>query len=74
MRQRDMMRELVAKFGAREDVVVREYAKAEKAGLVPRTRNAHSRSPENYARALWRDAMKKGWLHVSPDRPTLRKR
>jgi hypothetical protein len=67
MRQRDMMRELVAKFGAREDVVVREYAKAEKAGLVPRTRNAHSRSPENYA-------MKKGWLHVSPDRPTLRKR
>jgi hypothetical protein len=62
MTQRDMMRELVQRFGEHEDVVVREYARAERAGRVERKRDTYGRSPEDYARALWRDALKKGWL------------
>jgi hypothetical protein len=60
--QRDKMRELVQRFGRDEDRVVREYAAAERRGDVQRTRNVSGLTPEEYARALWADAMKKGWL------------
>lgn len=60
--QRDFMRELVERFGADEERVVREYAEAERRGEVGRKRNSHGYTPEQYARALWNDAVKKGWI------------
>ena len=60
--QRELMRKLVATIGKDEDAVCAAYADAEVDGDVARKSNAHSRTPEEYARALWRDAEKKGWL------------
>jgi hypothetical protein len=60
--QRELMRKLVATIGRNEDAVCAAYADAEADGNVARKSNAHNRTPEEYARALWRDAVKKGWL------------
>ena len=56
------MRELVRRFGPDEERVVLEYAAAEERGDVERKRNSHGMTPEQYARALWNDAVKKGWI------------
>ena len=45
-----------------EERVIREYAEAEKRGEVERKRNSSNYTAEQYARALWNDAMKKGWI------------
>jgi hypothetical protein len=60
--QRDKMPELVKRFGMAEERVVREYARAERRGEVERSRNISGLTSEEYARALWADAIKKGWL------------
>lgn len=60
--QRDYMRELVRRFGPNEERVVREYAAAEERGEVERRSNSHRITAEQYARALWNDAVKKGWI------------
>lgn len=60
--QRDVMRGLVKRFGVDEERVVREYAEAERRGEVERKSNSHGYTPEQYARALWKDAVKKGWI------------
>ncbi|HYO90018.1 MAG TPA: hypothetical protein VEQ40_00190 [Pyrinomonadaceae bacterium] len=60
--QRDFMRELVRRFGINEERVVREYAEAEKRGDVERKRNKYQLTAEQYARALWNDAVKKNWI------------
>jgi hypothetical protein len=57
-----MMISLVAKFGLHEDIVCRQYAAAEKRGEVARKRNKFRLTPDQYARALWRDGERKGWL------------
>jgi hypothetical protein len=62
MTQRDMLRELVRRLGKDEEAVVREYARAERAGRVVRKSDRYGTDAEAYARALWRDALKKGWL------------
>jgi len=56
------MRELVKRFGMDEERVVREYAEAERQGEVERKSHSHDFTPEQYARALWKDAVKKGWI------------
>lgn len=56
------MRELVKRFGMNEERVVREYAEAEQRGEVDRKSNTHQYTAEQYARALWNDALKKGWI------------
>lgn len=56
------MRELVRRFGPVEERVVREYAAAEERGDVERKSNSHGITAEQYARALWNDAVKKGWI------------
>lgn len=56
------MRELVRRFGPDEERVVREYAVAEERGEVERKSNSHRVTAEQYARALWNDAVKKGWI------------
>ncbi len=62
MKQRDMMRILVAKHGRNEDVVCTEYAMAEERGDVERRRNEHRVTGGDYAHALWGDGITKGWL------------
>jgi hypothetical protein len=62
MKQRELMRSLVAKHGWNEDVVCTEYAMAEERGEVERHRNEHRLTAGDYAHALWRDGITKGWL------------
>lgn len=57
-----MMRRLVTRFGRDEDKVVEEYAAAEQRGEVERKSNDYATPPEHYARALWNDGVRKGWL------------
>lgn len=66
--QRDYMRELVRRFGHDEERVVREYAAAEQRGEVQRKSNSHRITAEQYARALWNDAVKKGWISSARSR------
>lgn len=56
------MNELVAKLGADEEKVCAAYAAAEKHGEVLRGSNINGKTPEQYARALWKDGINKGWL------------
>jgi hypothetical protein len=60
--QRDVLRKLVAGFGMNEERVVQEYAAAERRGEVKRKSDEHGTNPEAYARALWNDAVRKGWV------------
>jgi hypothetical protein len=60
--QREYMRHLVRRFGPDEERVVREFAAAEERGEVERKSNSHRITAEQYARALWNDAVKKGWI------------
>lgn len=62
MKQRDMMRLLISRFGRNEERVCEEYALAEQRGEVERGRNAYGLSAKDYAHALWRDGERKGWL------------
>jgi hypothetical protein len=56
------MRRLVSRFGHDEERVVREYAAAEARGEVERKNSSHRLTAQQYARALWNDAVKKGWI------------
>jgi hypothetical protein len=47
---------------AATSAVCAAYAKAERDGLVARSRNEHGISPEAYAEALWNDFDRKRWL------------
>lgn len=60
--QRDVMREIVKRYGMNRDRVVAEYADAERRGEAPRRRNTSGLSADEYARALWADGVKKEWL------------
>jgi hypothetical protein len=60
--QRDFMKRLVRQFGRNEEIVVAEYARAEEKGLVLREKNTWNISALAYARALWRDGVRRGWL------------
>jgi hypothetical protein len=61
-KQREFMRQLVKRFGANAERVIREYANAERNGQVERKSNLSGFTPEQYARALWQDAVKKNWI------------
>lgn len=62
MNQRDKMRELFNRYGNRKDILIREYAEAERRGEVVRKNNKNVMSAEVYAYWLLADAKKKGWL------------
>lgn len=62
MTQRDKMRELYRHYSGNKEAVVKAYSEAERSGDVDRLRNASGYGTEQYARALWADGEKKGWL------------
>ncbi len=62
MNQRDKMRELFNRYGNRKDILIQEYAEAERRGEVVRKNNKNGMSAEVYAYWLLADAKKKGWL------------
>lgn len=57
-----MMRSLYRLHEGEEHAVCAAYAAAEDTGRVARKSNEHSVSSVDYARALWADGIKKGWL------------
>ncbi len=59
--QRDYMRELIVRFSGDRDKVCAAYAQSERDGVVSRNRNANAMSPADYAIALWKDGVRKGW-------------
>jgi hypothetical protein len=61
-KQRDVLRNLVFRFGMNEEKVIQECADAERRGEVQRKSNKYDIAPDTYARALWRDAIRKGWF------------
>jgi hypothetical protein len=56
------MRELARQFGRDENRVVHEYAASEERGEVQRGSNKRGMEALAYARRLWADGIKKGWL------------
>lgn len=62
MTQRDKMRELYRHYSGNKEAVIKAYSEAERSGDVDRLRNASGYGTEQYARALWADGEKKGWL------------
>ena len=65
MSQREYMQMLFKRHGDNEDILVREYAEAEMNGIVRRKRNQNDLDSIKYARALYKDGMKKGWIRNS---------
>jgi hypothetical protein len=63
--QRDYMRKLFVEMGGDVGKACAAYARAERDGIVARSRNTHDMTPEDYARALWNDGVKKGWLALA---------
>ena len=60
--QRDVMRRLYREAGGHDEATVTAYAEAERAGEVERRSDVNATSAEDYARALLRDGLSKGWL------------
>jgi hypothetical protein len=63
MSQRAVMRELFVRYRGDAERVIQEYAAAERRGDVMRKQNTSGLTPEAYARALFADGEKKGWLN-----------
>jgi hypothetical protein len=60
--QHEYMVKLVERYGMDKERVVREYANAEERGDVERKSNTHGWTANQYACALWRDGVRKGWI------------
>ncbi len=62
MTQRDFMRKLAKELGRHNrSAIVLAYAKAEVEGKVHRKNNLSKYSPIDYAEAMYRDMINKGW-------------
>ena len=62
MTQRDCMREIWSSVGHNEDEAIKEYVRCEENGTVDRKSNDSGLTAEQYAKALLKDGLKKGWL------------
>lgn len=62
MSQREKMRELFLKNSRNEDRTVAAYAAAERVSQVHRESTEYALTPEDYARRLLADGLRKGWL------------
>ena len=56
------MRDLNRRFDGDHHKVVAAYAAAERRGEVTRASNVRPMEPEQYARRLYADGVKKGWI------------
>jgi hypothetical protein len=63
--QRDVMRDLFILHRGNRELTISAYAAAERNGESPRESNTHSLTPEQYAKALLRDGLRRGWLRHS---------
>lgn len=61
MKQRDKFRELFRRFGDDQEKIIKAYAVAEERFEVERSRNTHNLNSHAYAKALYRDAIRRGW-------------
>jgi hypothetical protein len=68
IRQRHLMRLLYRHYDGVQEQVISAYADAERQGRVRRKRNLNHLSPEDYARILWKDGLRWGWIRkkISP--------
>ena len=62
MMQREYMRLLYKKYGNDKRRIIKEYAIADLQGKVARYSNLSNISGDQYAKALYRDGVRKGWL------------
>ena len=62
--QRGVMLRLYRQHRGNAELAVEAYAAAERRGQVHRRSNTHDVTAEAYARALYRDGIKKGWLKL----------
>lgn len=60
------MKDLWVRHAQDTKAVIVAYANAEAAGLVTRRRNARGIDSMQYARALLRDGLRRGWLNKAP--------
>ncbi|RYD75933.1 MAG: hypothetical protein EOP84_17555 [Verrucomicrobiaceae bacterium] len=65
--QRETMYRLFMALGGDKESTIRAYAEAEERGEVERKSNTHAWGSLTYARALWRDGVRNGWLPVMTD-------
>jgi hypothetical protein len=63
--QRDVMRDLFILHRGDRELTISAYAAAERNGESPRESNTYSRTSEQYAKALLRDGLRRGWLRLS---------
>ncbi len=56
------MKQLFVEHNEDDKEIIAAYAEAEKRGLVSRKSNEYNFSPEQYARALYNDGIRKGWI------------
>jgi hypothetical protein len=60
--QRDLMRALFQRYAGDPELIISAYAAAERKGEAPRASNNSGLRPEEYARALLNDGLRKGWV------------
>jgi hypothetical protein len=60
--QREIMQRLWIEHGRDKERTIAAYAAAERSAKATRSRNASDQNPEQYARALLNDGLRKGWL------------
>ena len=60
------MRELMRKHPNDPSAIIREYAQAEREGVVQRERDTNDLSAEDYASRLYADGIKKQWIYDQP--------
>ncbi len=61
--QRDHMRQLYKDFAGDEKKIVNAYAAAESTNVVVRISNKYKITAIDYAKALYKDGIRKGWIY-----------
>jgi hypothetical protein len=60
--QRSVMRSYFHRFGGDRERTVAAYAAAERRGEVARRSNVRAMDPDDYARRLFADGARRGWI------------
>ena len=62
IKQRDYMRQLFQKFNKDSSKIINAYAAGEKAGIVERKNNSHNLTSYEYAKKLFSEGSRRGWI------------